>query len=113
MTMSKYVVVEAASIFQMKYAIEIPDGEENAIEYAKQMVESENTKEFTQKHLGENISDYQIMDLDEVAAEFRNHEPYFADWEDEAIIRAAITPVGFSREKYEEEQEKIWLQSIN
>ena len=111
--MSKYVMVEATSMFQMKYAIEIPDGEENAIEYAKQMVESENTKEFTQKHLGERVSDYQIMDLDEVAAEFRNHEPYFADWEDEEIIRAAITPVGFSREKYEEEQEKIWLQSIN
>tara|TARA_R110000772_G_scaffold53764_2_gene122938 strand:+ start:250 stop:588 length:339 start_codon:yes stop_codon:yes gene_type:complete len=111
--MSKYVMVECSSTFQMKYAIEIPDDEDSAIEYAKKMVESENTKDFTQKHLGENITYAQLMTFDEVATEFRNDEPYFADWEDAAIKKAAITPIGFDREVYYEEEERKWRLNIN
>ena len=111
--MSKYVLVDALSIFRMQYAIEVPDDVTDVYEYVKSLVENGDTKEFTQKHIGETVSDYREMSLDEVCETFRNEEPYFASWSDDIIIKNNITPIGFDREAYYEEEEKRWHQNIN
>ena len=112
--MSKYVMVNAISMFNMKYCIEVPDEVEDKdlLDHVEKQVSAENTKEFTQRHMGETVSNYSIVTQDEILEEFRSEEPYFAEWPDERIMQM-VTPIGFDRAEYEREEERKWHLNTN
>ena len=112
--MSKYVMVNAVSMFNMKYVIEVPDEVEDKdlLDHVEKQVKAENTKEFTQRHMGETVSNYDVVTQQEIIDTFRNEEPYFAEWSDEKILQM-VTPIGFDREEYYREEERKWHLNIN
>jgi hypothetical protein len=112
--MSKYVMVNAISMFSMKYCVEVPDEMENKdlLDHVEKQVSAGDTLEFTQRHMGEKVSDYRVVTKDEILEEFRSEEPYFASWDDDMIMRQ-VTPAGFNREEYEQEEERQWRLNTN
>ena len=112
--MSKYVMVNAISMFNMKYVIEVPDEVEDKdlLDHVQKQVAAENTKEFTQRHMGETVSNYSIVTKNEIIDHFRTEEPYFASWSDELIMKQ-VTPIGFDREEYDKEEERQWRKNMS
>ena len=112
--MSKYVMVNAVSMFNMKYVIEVPDEIESCylLDYVEKQVKAENTKEFTQRHMGETVSNYDVVTKQQILDAFRAEEPYFAEWSDERIMQM-VTPIGFDREEYDREEERKWHLNTN
>ena len=113
--MSKYVMVNAISMFSMKYCVEVPDDIEpgKIFDHVEKQVKDENVKEFSQRHMGESVANYDVVTLEEACDIFRNEEPYFAEWSDEIIIKNNITPIGFDHEAYYEEEEKQWRKNMS
>jgi hypothetical protein len=122
-TMSKYVMVDTVSMFRMRYVVEVPDdvGEEiyfkdgtrsfpiTAEEYAMDTVTCEEAKEFTQYHIGENIVSTREVTLEEALAQYRKDEPVLGEaWDDEIIIKNAITPIGHSEQDKMRKEEESW-----
>lgn len=113
MKMSKYVMVDAISMFRMRYVIEVPDDVEcTPIEYAKDSVTCEDTREYSQEHLDEVISSCREVTLEEAIEQFRIDNDNYV-WDDATIIKNSFTEVDFDRKKYEEEEEKKWRLNIN
>ena len=112
--MSKYVMVNAVSMFSMKYCIEVPDEMEDKdlLDHVEKQVSAGDTKEFTQRHMGETVSNYSIVTKDEILEQFRSEEPYFASWGEELIMRQ-VTPIGFNRDEYDKEEERQWRMNTN
>ena len=112
--MSKYVMVEAASIFKMKYCIEVPDEVEDKdlLDHVEKQVSAGDTLEFTQRHIGETVEDYTIVTKNEIIEQFRSEEPYFASWGEDLIMRQ-VTPIGFNRDEYDKEEERQWRLNMN
>ena len=121
--MSKYVMVDTVSMFRMRYCVEVPDdvGEElyfkdgtrsfpcTAEEYAKDTVTCEDAKEFTQHHLDEVIVSTREVTLEEALAQYRKDEPTLGEaWDDEVIIKIAITPIGHSEKEKMRKEEESW-----
>jgi hypothetical protein len=121
--MSKYVMVDCISQFRMRYCVEVPDdvGEElhfkdgtrsfpiTPEEYASDTVICEDAKEFTQHYLGETIVDTREVTLEEALAQFRKDEPMFGEsWNDEQIMKSAITEIGHSEQEKMREEEERW-----
>ena len=78
-------------------------------QYAMDTVTCEDAKEFTQEHLGETIVSTREVTLEEAVAQFRKDEPMFgASWDDETIIKNAITPIGYSEREKMREEEESW-----
>ena len=109
----KYVLVNALSQFRVRYVVEVPDdvGEEMYFkdgtrsfpctpeEYASDTVVCEEAKEFTQEHLGETIFEAREVTLEEAIELYRKDEPVIGEaWDDELIIKNAITPVGYKQD---------------
>jgi len=112
--MSKYVMVNAISMFNMKYAIEVPDEVEDKdlLYHVEKQVSAGDTLEFTQRHMGEIVSNYTIVTKNEIIDHFRAEEPYFASWSDELIMKQ-VTPIGFDREEYDKEEERQWRKNMS
>jgi len=112
--MSKYVMVNAVSMFNMKYVIEVPDEVEDKdlLDHVEKQVSAGDTLEFTQRHMGETVSNYSIVTKNEIIEQFRTEEPYFASWGDELIMRQ-VTPIGFNRNEYDKEEERQWRLNTN
>ena len=112
--MSKYVMVNAVSMFNMKYCVEVPDEVEDKdlLDHVEKQVSAGDTLEFTQRHMGETVSNYSVVTKDEILEEFRSEEPYFASWGDELIMRQ-VTPIGFNRDEYDKEEERQWRLNTN
>ena len=112
--MSKYVMVQAASIFEMKYCIEVPDEVEDKdlLDHVEKQVSAGDTLEFTQRHMGETVSNYSVVTKNEIIDHFRTEEPYFASWSDELIMKQ-VTPIGFDREEYDKEEERQWRKNMS
>ena len=121
--MSKYVMVDTVSMFRMRYVVEVPDdvGEEfyfkdgtrsfpcTPEEYAMDTVTCEDAKEFTQDHIGETIVSTREVTLEEAVAQYRKDEPTLgASWDDELIIKNAITPIGHSEREKMKQEEALW-----
>jgi hypothetical protein len=115
---SKYVMVEAISQFRMRYVVEVPEDCENPTdpslypctpeEYAMDTVTCEEAKEFTQHHLGETIVSAREVTLNEAIVQYRKDEPFFSSWEDDVIIKNAITPIGHSEKERIAKEESLW-----
>ena len=112
--MSKYVMVNAVSMFNLKYVIEVPDEVEDKdlLDHVEKQVSAGDTLEFTQRHMGETVSNYSIVTKNEIIEQFRTEEPYFASWSDELIMRQ-VTPIGFNRNEYDKEEERQWRLNTN
>ena len=117
--MSKYVMVDTVSMFRMRYVVEVPDDCENPKEeglypctpeeYAMDTVTCEDAKEFTQDHIGETIVSTREVTLEEALAQYRKDEPTLGlAWDDELIIKNAITPIGHSEREKMKQEEESW-----
>jgi len=93
--MTKYVVVTAISSYRMRYAIPVdelqrmnPDVsiEGREIEWANDSVTCEEVKEFSQKHIGEQIVDTKVISEDEMLDLFDKDNDYLKDWSTEKKI---------------------------
>ena len=120
--MSRYIMVDTVSQFRMRYVVEVPDDCENPTDddrypvtpetYASDVVVCEEAKEFTQEHLGETIVSTREVTLEEAIAQYRKDEPTLgAAWEDELIIKNAITPIGHSEQEKMEKEEAMWKEA--
>ena len=116
--MSKYVMVDAISQFRMRYVVEVPDDVENPgedkypctpEEYASDSVVCEDTREFSQEHLGETIVSTREVSLEEAIAQWRkDNGTTFDVWGDELVVKNSITEIGFNRKEYEKQEEERW-----
>lgn len=124
--MSKYLMVDAVSMFRMRYVVEVPDDVENPKEgsglhpctpqvYAMDSVGCEDVREFSQVHLDEIITSVREVSLEEAIEQWRidNSSPTMGTWTDDMIKDFAITEIGYDRKEHEEEQEKKWRMSVN
>ena len=117
--MSKYVMVDAISQFRMRYVVEVPDDVENPSEgkypctpeqYASDSVVCEDTREFSQEHLGETIVSTREVSLEEAIAQWRkDNGAVFDVWDDELVVKNSITEIGFNRKEYENKEEEAWV----
>ena len=117
--MSKYVMVDTISQFRMRYVVEVPDDCENPSEgkypctpeqYASDSVVCEDTREFSQEHIGETIVSTREVTLEEAIAQWRkDNGAAFDVWEDELVVKNSITEIGFNREEYESTEEERWV----
>ena len=99
--MSKdYIVVTCISSFRMRYVMHKDDLTKKhgtAIEWAEDTVTQENCEEFSQKHMGEYITDTTTMNEDEMLELFDKDNDYLRGWGKERKvewIRNTITKTG-------------------
>ena len=122
--MPKYVMVDTISQFRMRYVVEVPDDVEKPIwvcskgtpcagkypctpeVYASDTVVCEDTREFSQEHLGETIVSTREVSLEEAIAQWRKDNGAGYDvWGDELVVKNSITEIGFNRKEYEKQEE--------
>ena len=119
--MSKYVMVDTVSQFRMRYVVEVPDDVENPSdpelypctpeEYASDSVTCEDTREFSQEHIGETIVSTREVSLEEAITQWRkDNGGAFDVWSDDLVVKNSITEIGFNRKKYEAKEEERWRQ---
>ena len=90
MSDKRWVMVNAISMFRMRYLVEIEAGGEPV--WALDTVTCNEAKEFTQKHLDEVIVDWKEVTQEEALKQYREDEPLFGEaWDDELIIKNAFT----------------------
>ena len=88
----RYVVVNCVSTFRERYCVpvselqklnpdvDITNDPAKQIEWANDSVTMEEVKEFSQKHLGEQILDTFILDEERVLQLFDRDNDYLKDW---------------------------------
>ena len=87
---NKYAVITTVSTFRMRYVIPVEAIEqlnlgesltdEQAIEFAKDIVSAEEAKDFSQVHLGELVSDASIYDEETVLKIHDKDNDYLSNW---------------------------------
>ena len=92
----KYVVVTATSTFKMKYVIptealqqlntDYDLDEKEARVWAEECVISEEVKDFSQKHLGEQVIDIDVVDEATILEIFDRENDYLSEWTREKKI---------------------------
>ena len=85
----KYVLVDCISSFRQRYAIAVPDdfSNEKAKEWAGDTVTCEDAEEFSQHHIGEQISSMRVMSKEELLAQFDEDNDYLRMWSDNMKLR--------------------------
>lgn len=78
--MSKYLV-EAISMFRMRYVIEAENAEHAMDEVT--MNHNGDLREFSQKHIDENITSVREIDREEYLRLFNEDNDYLQDWDDD------------------------------
>lgn len=86
--MSKLVLVEAVSMFRMRYMVETPDDHP---EYALDTVTMNEAKEFSQEHLDEIITSHRVVTLDEALQICDQDNDYLKSWTTEDKIKNLFT----------------------
>jgi hypothetical protein len=77
--MAKYLV-EAISMFRMRYVIEAETAEHAMDEVT--MNDNGDLREFSQKHIDENITSVREIDREEYLRLFNEDNDYLQDWDD-------------------------------
>ena len=94
---TEFVLVETISMFRIRYVIEVPKGEKNI---ALDIVAMNETKEFSQEHLGETIVSHRILTKEEVLKQCDEDNHYAASWtEDDKIDNFVVTLDGVENAK--------------
>ena len=85
----KYVLVDCISSFRQRYAIAVPDdfSNEKAKEWAGDTVTCEDAGEFSQQHIGEQISSMRVMNEEELLAQFDEDNDYLRAWSEDMKLR--------------------------
>lgn len=88
----KYVLVDAISSYRMRYAVAVPDDlpDDKAKEWAKDSVTCEEVQEFSQDHMGEQISSARIIDEKEYIRQYNEDNDYLLHWPDDRKLSAAL-----------------------
>lgn len=86
--MSKWVLVEAVSMFRMRYMVEAPDDHP---EYAMDTVTMNEAKEFSQEHLDEIITSHRVVTLDEAIKICDEDNDYLKSWTKEQKVDVLFT----------------------
>ena len=95
-----YVVVTCISSYRMRYVMhkdDLPKLHGTAIEWAEDTVTQDKCEEFSQKHMGEYITDTTTMNEDEMLELFDKDNDYLREWSKDykvAWIRKAIIKTG-------------------
>jgi len=93
----KYAVCTVTSTFRMRYVLSEEQlqtlneemklsGDQMMIEWMEDTVTAEEVDEFSQKFMGEQIVNTEVMDQDEVLKLFDSDNDYLADWTTEKKI---------------------------
>lgn len=85
---TEFVLVEAVSMFRMRYVVEVPKGEKNI---ALDIVAMNEAKEFSQDHLGETIVSHRILTKEEVLKQCDEDNSYVAYWTEDKKIENFVT----------------------
>jgi len=90
--MSKYILVDAVSSFRMRYAVAVPDDlpDDKAKEWAMDSVTCEEVQEFSQEHIGEQISATRILSEDELIKQRLEDEPYLSAWSESKLLDCVL-----------------------
>jgi hypothetical protein len=85
----KYVLVDAISSFRQRYAVAVPDEltDKEATNWAMDTVTCEDAEEFSQLHIGEQISSTRIMSKGELLEQFDEDNDYLRNWSDDMKLR--------------------------
>lgn len=99
------VLVEAVSMFRMRYVVEVPEGKK---EWALDTVTLQEAKEFSQDHLDEIITSHRVVTEEEAIKIFKEDHPYLND-----ISNERVKEIGFTTMAYIEQLEKEKRENIN
>jgi hypothetical protein len=90
---TKLVLVETVSSFRMRYVVEIPEdaSEEIAHDFA---LNSEDVKEFSQKHVGEEVTGSYTIDDMHLLRVFDRDNSYLSSWNDAAKLESVVNKWG-------------------
>ena len=86
MTDKKLYLVETVGLFRMRYVVEALEEEHAADEAVMNLGDAifdENWKEFSQHHIGEDISDVRELSKDEYLTLFDRDNGYLKSWTEE------------------------------
>lgn len=94
----QWVLVETISTFRERYMVQVPVGVDqyghNKKDWALDTVTVEEAKEFSQKHLGEQIVSHRVVTEAEALALCDEDNDYTREWSTEAKMDAFFTPHG-------------------
>jgi len=87
--MKKYILVDAISSFRIRYAVSVPADFDDvkAKEWAGDSVTCEDVEEFSQEHIGEQISSMRILSEEELLAQFDEDNDYLRPWSNELKLQ--------------------------
>ena len=85
---TEWVLVDAVSMFRIRYMVEVPVGK---AEWALDTVTMNEAKEFSQEHLGETIVSHRVLTQAEALAQCDIDNEYTADWTSEHKIQTFLT----------------------
>ena len=85
---NELVLVEAISIFRMRYVVEVPKGSK---EWALDTVTMNEAKEFSQEHISEDIVSHRIINTDEFKRLCDEDNAYLKTWTDEEKLEKLVT----------------------
>ena len=95
---TQLVLVECVSMFRMRYLVEVPIGTDNyghdKKDWALDTVSMEEAKEFSQKHIGENIVSSRVISKEEALTLCDKDNDYAINWPEEQKIGQFFTIVG-------------------
>lgn len=87
---TEWVLVEAVSIFRTRYMVQVPAGKS---EWALDSVVCGDAKEFSQKHLDENIVSHRVISREEALQMCDIDNDYFKGWDECKKIEVFFTTV--------------------
>lgn len=102
MSEKKYVIIDAISMFRMRYCIELPEEMPEGyspLTWGSDSVVCGEVKEFSQEHLDEVVSSHRVVTLEEALQQHREDNPWCDAWSDEVRIKNAITPIDYDPKK--------------
>lgn len=90
---TELVLVEAVSMFRMRYLVEVPKGKS---EWALDTVVMNEAKEFSQEHLGENIVSNRVISKEDALELCRADNEYMDSFSDEKLMDVCFTKIDSS-----------------
>ena len=92
---TQWVLVEAASLFRMRYMVEVPIGTDDygkdKADWALDTVTMNEANEFSQEHLGETIVSHRVVTKEEALALSDIDNDYTKDWDEETKMKTFFT----------------------
>jgi len=85
--MKKLVMVDCISQFRIRYAVEVEDDIDHALDEVVMREHDEEFYEFSQEHLGLNIVSHREITKEEYLSMFNKDNDYLSDWNEEQKLK--------------------------